>query len=321
MNQTYSVIIPHFNSAEMLPRMLDSIPRREDIQIIVVDDMSTDGSFGRGKKLSRFNHVHFINPGSKLYAGGARNHGLALAQGQYVLFADSDDYFAKGAFELFDHEIVTGKDLILFKSCSFIEGTDRPGDRDNYRNIRLLLEPRAAALGAVGPIAKLVKRSLITDHGLYFSEVIAANDIAFSVKAACLAETIVVVQQVVYCISQGGESLTASVSLEKSLSRLSEQSKRIRLVRKYQPVPVIRYCLMHSLLVRFESYARELHSGEFDQALDSYRSELGWFVCALSRVISKTPFAARGLQMLFRINKKLLKVHRKSELSSPELKP
>ncbi len=310
-NRTYSVVVPHYNSADGLSRLLDSIPLRDDIQVIVIDDISTDGSFAKCKLAPCYSHVTFIQAEKKCYAGGARNRALAIAEGDYVLFADSDDYFSAQAFVVFDRELRSGEDIILFKTASFIEGTDRPGNRDNYRNNRLLLDPRSAALGAVGPIAKLVKRALIRDHSLYFSEVIAANDIAFSVKSACLARTIKVVDEVVYHISQGDDSLTATVSLEKSLSRLQEQSKRIQLVKKYQPVAVFRYCLMHSLLVRFEAYAGELQSAAFDRELTRYKRELGLTICILSRVISKTPFAAKGLNYFFRWKTRLISIFRK----------
>lgn len=312
MHYEYSIIAPHYNSGELLPRMLDSIPRRDDIQVIVVDDCSTDGSFERWQADPAYGHVQFIQAEQKVYAGGARNLALAHAEGRYALFADSDDLFTDNAFEIFDREVASGEELILFKTCSFIESSGLPGNRDNYRNARLLQEPRAAALGAVGPIAKLVSMGLIRQHGLYFSEVIAANDIAFSVKAACLAKNIKVVQEVVYQISQGEESLTATVSLEKSMSRLNEQSKRISLVRKYKPVPVFRYCLMHSLLVRFEQLSAELKDRGFDQALAAYRKELGWVICIMSKIISKTPFAARSLVYIFRLQSRLASLFRRN---------
>jgi glycosyltransferase involved in cell wall biosynthesis len=311
----YSVIIPNFNSGELLPRMLDSIPVRNDIQIIVVDDISTDGSYEKWKAEPRYQQVRFMQAAKKVYAGGARNIGLSKAKGEYVLFADSDDIFSDRAFEIFDQEVAGEQDIILFRTSSFIEGTNKSGDRDSYRNKRLRLAPRQAALGAVGPVAKLVSNAFIRRHNLYFSEVIAANDIAFSIKAACLAETVKVVHQVVYRISQSENSLTATVSLEKSLSRVREQSKRIYLVRKYHRVAVFRYCLMHSLLFRFEAYARELHSEEFDKVLSSYKKELGPAICILSTIIDKIPFAVKSLNLLFRTSAQMTLYLKKNSYS------
>ena len=65
----FSVIIPHKGPQWQLDRCVASIPQRDDLQTIVIHDEE-----GRG-------------------AGWARNQGLSQAEGSYVIFADSDDYF------------------------------------------------------------------------------------------------------------------------------------------------------------------------------------------------------------------------------------
>ena len=89
-----SVIIPVYNTGEKLRRCLDSIIAQEysDLECIVVDDGSTDVSVAiideYAAKDVRFKAVHKINGG----VSSARNYGLEIANGDWIVFVDSDDY-------------------------------------------------------------------------------------------------------------------------------------------------------------------------------------------------------------------------------------
>ena len=88
----YSVIIPHHNIPALLQRCLDSIPERDDIQIIVVDDNSDSNKvdFKKFPGIGRRNvEIYYTKEGKG--AGFARNVGLKYAKGRYLIFADADD--------------------------------------------------------------------------------------------------------------------------------------------------------------------------------------------------------------------------------------
>lgn len=94
MNELVSVIIPVYNVEKYIYKCLDSIVKQtyNTIEIILVDDGSTDSS-GRicdeyAKKDSRIRVIHKENGG----LGSARNAGLDVAIGKYILFIDSDDW-------------------------------------------------------------------------------------------------------------------------------------------------------------------------------------------------------------------------------------
>jgi Glycosyltransferases involved in cell wall biogenesis len=88
-----SVVVPTYNRAQLLPRALQSAlsQTHATLEIIVVDDGSTDSTrevVGRiADADSRVRYVHQANQG----LAGARNTGIATAQGDYVTFLDSDD--------------------------------------------------------------------------------------------------------------------------------------------------------------------------------------------------------------------------------------
>lgn len=100
MNQTISVIVPVYNVAGYLPQCVDSILSQDygNLEVILIDDGSTDGSgeiCDRYAALdSRVRAIHQKNGG----AAAAKNAGLRLATGEYLAFADSDDYLEPGAY-------------------------------------------------------------------------------------------------------------------------------------------------------------------------------------------------------------------------------
>lgn len=90
-----SVIIPVYNSANYLSQCLDSILNQtlKEIEIICVDDGSTDDSLSILNKYSKLdNRIKILKQNNK--GGGiARNYGMSVAKGKYLSFLDSDDFF------------------------------------------------------------------------------------------------------------------------------------------------------------------------------------------------------------------------------------
>ena len=97
MNYTYTVSIPHYNSPLLLQRMLKSIPEREDIQVIVVDDGSCVENVNAIKKIQHKN-LEIILLSENKGGGNARNEGLKRASGKWYISVDADDFFSEDAF-------------------------------------------------------------------------------------------------------------------------------------------------------------------------------------------------------------------------------
>ena len=112
MNYKISVIVATYNSGDFLNEFLDSIKSQslgfEDIEVIFVDDASTDDY--TLDLLNNFNEsypnvsVIFLDENSG-FPGTGRNRGLDLAGGEYVIFADHDDSYVENAFEVMYNEI------------------------------------------------------------------------------------------------------------------------------------------------------------------------------------------------------------------------
>ena len=100
MKEMISVIIPVYNVAAYLPECLESILVQDyaNLEIILIDDGSTDDSGvicnNYAQKDARVKVIHQKNGG----AAAAKNAGLRVATGEYLAFADSDDYLEPDAY-------------------------------------------------------------------------------------------------------------------------------------------------------------------------------------------------------------------------------
>ena len=117
-----SVIIPVYNVEKYLNQCLDSVIAQTltDIEIICVNDSSTDGSLGileeYEKKDKRIRVVTQPNSG----AGAARNRGLSMASGKYLSFLDSDDFFEPDMLELaYQKAEEDSADFVVFNSNQY----------------------------------------------------------------------------------------------------------------------------------------------------------------------------------------------------------
>jgi glycosyltransferase involved in cell wall biosynthesis len=226
-NIVFSVIIPHKNIPNLLQRCLDSIPRREDVQIIVVDDNSDENQVD-------FNHFPGLNDKHiKVYltkeskgAGYARNVGLTHAKGKWLLFADADDFFTENAFDLFFAQQDSPHDIIYFQITSCYSDTYEPANRCDYLNQyvdacfygKKKAENKLRCNHCV-PVGKMIKTKLIKQNDIRFEEVFVADDVRFATVAGVTAASVDVVNTPVYCATVRRGSLEHTISYEKLLSR------------------------------------------------------------------------------------------------------
>ena len=97
-----SIIIPVYNVSEYLDKCLTSVIGQtySDLEIVCVNDGSTDSSLDILKKYSRLEKRIIIVDQENVGLSGARNSGLAKSSGDFVMFLDSDDWLAQNACEV-----------------------------------------------------------------------------------------------------------------------------------------------------------------------------------------------------------------------------
>ncbi len=208
--QMISIIIPVYNVEKYLRECLDSILNQtyQDFEVICIDDGSTDKSLEileeYAKKDSRFSILKQNHKG----AGSARNKGIETAQGKYVQFLDSDDYFEPDMLEkLLNTAEKYQADLTV---CSAGK-VDRKGNITESGNpiwplnldkvpLNKPFHPEEFpddifSLFCVVPWNKLYLKELITKNNLKFQNIPSSNDVGFSHIARVCAKRIVVIEK------------------------------------------------------------------------------------------------------------------------------
>lgn len=213
----YSIIIPHYNIPELLMRCLKSIPIREDIQVIVVDDCSPDFDCYKQK------YIELSRPYVELYqtpvsgsAGRARNIGIEHAKGKWIVFADADDLLASNAFSTFDKYLDSEFDSILFDSKSVqsdnLSISSNRSPRTQKIKDYLHGKNESARYSPAQPWGRMIKRSLIEENNIRFAEVRWSNDLYFSICTSTLAKNFHVDDSIVYIVTEREGSIANTLS-------------------------------------------------------------------------------------------------------------
>lgn len=217
MTPTYSIIIPHKNIPDLLQRCLDSIPLRDDVQVIIVDDNSDPEKvdFEHFPGLTRPNtEVYFDKTGRG--AGRARNIGLDHVLGQWILFTDADDFYTEKVSELLDLYKDSQSDIIFFKHKNVVSSDiSQEGNRCYYFNeiidgdLPTEEKERLLRCRHNTPWSKIYKSSFIKNLGIRYEEIPFSNDIFFNVSAGCLAQRIEISKHTLYVLTNRDGSLTS----------------------------------------------------------------------------------------------------------------
>ncbi len=93
MNKRFSIIIPAYNAEGVIKRVVESVNKQtfKDFEIIVVDDCSKDNTYELTQTLE---NVIVRKTPQNAKEGGARNLGMSIANGEYIIFIDADDFLA-----------------------------------------------------------------------------------------------------------------------------------------------------------------------------------------------------------------------------------
>lgn len=225
----FSIIIPHYNSADTLEILIKSIPITRDIQVIVIDDNSDIMNKKKLENLTNINSfIKLINndTGNK-GAGACRNLGLRYANQDWVLFADADDKFSKNFYEIINKYSQLDKDIIFFPPKSFTNNDDEQSLRhltfkklvDCYLEENNIKNTLRLKVFFVVPWSKLIKRKLIMENEIFFEEILLSNDIMFSAKIGLKAKSISVVNKNIYLVRHSSGSMTSIKNQERFLLR------------------------------------------------------------------------------------------------------
>lgn len=227
-----SVIVPVYNmmAGGKLQNCLDSLMRQdvEDMEVIAVDDKSTDDSLQLLKSYSARYGERFVTVASpeNKRQGGAKNIGLRHAKGEWIGFIDSDDWIAGDMFsKLLARAEETGADVVgcdylltdtIGKETGIVQENNtaqQTGLLDDARYKELLLKPGSMVI-------KIYKRSIFAENHIFFPEKMFYEDNAIGVLPLLYAKRFERVPEPLYFYYQNPGSTVHTISLERCEDRI-----------------------------------------------------------------------------------------------------
>lgn len=208
-NIKVSVIIPVYNAEAYLRQCLDSVINQtlQEIEIICVDDGSTDQSLDILKEYEKNDSRITLLVQKNAGAGAARNKGLDIATGKYLSFLDSDDFFEPTMLEKsYCKASESQAQLIVFRASHYLQSEDKFSDISWSLHLDLL--PQTSIFSA-NEIEKNIFRTMIgwtwdklfrTDfirkNNIRFQEIPLHNDLLFVFSALVSAKSIVILDEI-----------------------------------------------------------------------------------------------------------------------------
>ena len=243
-----SVIIPVYNVAQYLPECIESVIAQtyKDIEIILVDDGSTDNSGiicdEYAKKDNRIKVVHKPNGG----LSSARNAGIDICSGEYITFIDSDDYIADDMIEqLYIALYKTESDISV---CNF--QSKLPLDEDNdfkvktYSSMQALKEILLERKFCTSAWAKLYKTKLFST--VRYPEGLIYEDYATTYKLFDIASGIAHINTAKYYYRYNPESITKANFKNNQLDYFTVSDKLISFLENKYP-EYRKYAVAHAV--------------------------------------------------------------------------
>lgn len=185
MKHKVSIIIPNYNGSTYIKKCINSVVNQtyKNIEIIIIDDESTDNSWELIQEFDReYNNVIIFRQ-ANMNASIARNRGIELATGKYALFLDSDD-------ELFEDSIEIMVDSMNKMNCELVIGNfvkiDSNGNIKSQVNVNYTngeCDNPYDYIGTVpNPSNKLFNLDIIKENKIYFGNVRIGQDLNFFLK-------------------------------------------------------------------------------------------------------------------------------------------
>ena len=210
-----SIVIPVYNAESYLRACLDSAVQQtlREIEIICVDDGSTDASLQILREYAARDARIRVETQENLGGGAARNHGMALACGEYVYHLDADDVMDLTLCEkTYAKALETDADIVAFfyqvfeenRSCGAkgagAESTSEATESECCQRLKALFHDTSRVLRYNGgtPWCALRRRSMLVENQITFPEHVISHDTEFAADSIICARKIAVLEEPLY---------------------------------------------------------------------------------------------------------------------------
>lgn len=300
MRPLVSVVVPVYNTSRYLRKCIDSILNQgyEKLEIVIVNDASTDGSlllleelYKREKKIVIINKI--VNEGVEK----ARYDGLQICKGDYVMYVDSDDWIRPGIIhKMVEKAVEENVDLVMcafervIGSGIFVNKKSVDGVSGLIRNPKLFDEYYLSFFGCnilnVSVCGKLYKKNILRDNYKKMLGISFGEDMYVNLSIFPYLDSIFVMEECGYCYRYGGMTSRYNEHLQSDYLKLFYE--RIMFIKKYDYWKAYPYLLIEmknvlysdisqmvrksvcerkELIVRIENFLKE---SCFDLVIDYY---------------------------------------------------
>ena len=196
-----SVIIPNYNAEKYIEKCIKSVENQtyQNIEIIFIDDGSTDSSFEVIEMMMNdYNNIHVYRQ-VNLNASIARNRGIEIAKGRYIIFLDADDILYENAvYEMVKTAESVNADLVI-GNYTEIDTEDRVTNKWKIENIPGYYDDPWSLVGLVpNPSNKLYVKEIIDNNNLVWGNVRIGQDLNFFLKYLACCKNIYLIDSYIY---------------------------------------------------------------------------------------------------------------------------
>lgn len=219
-----SIIIPVFNAEVFLEKCIKSIriQKNSNIEIIIVDDCSTDSSLDIIKEeMKKDNRIKLIKNDKNQLAGKTRNIGVSFATGDFIWFIDADDWLNESSIEKIINHIEEKQNIDLF----LLGFTEHMSTKNKYtyipdektkkeEGLSFFLQIRKGFYSM--PFVYIFNSKLLKEHNITFMENVYYEDINFIAKAIYFSHSISILPKNLYNYNKKNNySITKSPTSKK----------------------------------------------------------------------------------------------------------
>lgn len=258
-----SVIIPAYNAENSIFRCVKSILKQtyQNFEIIITDDGSSDKTYECISTLRDVDGRIKIFRSENRGQGYQRNKMLSIAEGEYVLFLDSDDFLEPYTLELSINRIIEDdSDLVYFDWKYYFEETERL----SYRNKEIFFGKKVLSgrdcllLLSINPyfsVNRLYSKRFLDDNNIKYAEGHLYEDNPFIVATAFYAKKISIIHSPLYVVAVFGKSSTRNnVDTDIHYLGFLEAVRECKSILQQKP-DELHYYYYHYAISRYFLYA------------------------------------------------------------------
>lgn len=212
-----SIIIPVYNTAEYLPKCLDSLLSQtyKNLEIICVNDGSKDDSLMVLEQYKAIDSRITVLTQENKGQSAARNRGVEISTGDWITFVDSDDWVSIDCYNTFAETLndtsTPNFEIFMFNGTSFTEGDDNLGLRDFFfiedwskksGEICTFKDCRNPFEGNLSVYNKIYRRDFIEKNNLKFEKYSIMEDELYWIEAFTAAKSVYLCDKILYFYRQ-----------------------------------------------------------------------------------------------------------------------